>query len=82
MIYVEPLASCTPMTKDIRIFEQKQKNSELEKELKATMNFQRGTITVIAKLTPQVIVILYSKEEVEIRPQLVVEEHPQLVLAL
>jgi hypothetical protein len=39
VIYVEPLVSCAPTTKDIRIFEQKHRNRELEEELKATLNF-------------------------------------------
>jgi hypothetical protein len=46
----------------------------LEEELKIALNFLRITITSIVKPTPQVIVISYSKEEVDIRPQLVVEE--------
>jgi hypothetical protein len=47
----------------------------LEEELEATLNFLRTTITFTAKPTPHVIVILDSKEEVEIRPQHVIEEH-------
>jgi hypothetical protein len=39
VIYVEPLVSCAPTTKDIRIFEQKHKSRELEEELKTTLNF-------------------------------------------
>ncbi len=38
-IYVEPLASRTPTTEDIIIFEQEKINRELEEELKTTLNF-------------------------------------------
>jgi hypothetical protein len=30
MIYIEPLASCEPIAKEIRIFEQEHKNRELK----------------------------------------------------
>jgi hypothetical protein len=46
----------------------------LEKELEATLNFLRITITFITKLVPHVIVILNLEEEVEIRLQPIVEE--------
>jgi hypothetical protein len=54
----------------------------LEKELKATLNFLRKTTTSITKLIPQVIVISNSKEEVEVGPQLVVEEQLQSISTL
>jgi hypothetical protein len=38
------------------------------------LNFLKRTITFTTKPKLQVIVISYSEEEVEIRPQLVVEE--------
>ncbi len=79
MIYVEPLVSCTPIAEAIKFFEQEHKSKELEEELEATLNFLRITITSIAKLVPQVIVILDSEKEMEIKPQLVVEEISQLV---
>jgi hypothetical protein len=40
----------------------------LEEEVEVTLNFLRRTITFTVKPTPQVIVILDSKEEMEIRP--------------
>jgi hypothetical protein len=46
----------------------------LEEELKASLNFLMKTITSIAKPAPHVIVILDSKEEVEIGLQPVIEE--------
>jgi hypothetical protein len=46
----------------------------LEKELEAMLNFQRKTIISITKPVPQVNVISNLEEEVEVRPQLVVEE--------
>jgi hypothetical protein len=46
----------------------------LEEELEATLNFLRKTTIFTTKLAPHVIVISYSKEEVEIRPQLDVKE--------
>jgi hypothetical protein len=46
----------------------------LEKELKATLNFLRKATTFIAKPVPQVIIISYSKEEMVIRPQPIIEE--------
>jgi hypothetical protein len=55
-IYVEPLASHAPITKETRTFEQEQKNRELE----TTFNFLRRTTTSISTLTPQIIII--SKE--------------------
>jgi len=39
MICIEPLTSCEPITKDIRIFEQEHKSRELEEELKIVLNF-------------------------------------------
>jgi len=54
----------------------------LEKELKATLNFLRRTTTFIAKLVPQIIVISNSKEEMEIKLQLVIEEQLQSICAL
>jgi hypothetical protein len=77
-IYVEPLASRAPTIEEIRIFEQEHISKELEEELEATLNFLRRTTISTAKPVPHVIVILDS-EEVEIRPQLVVKEQPQLV---
>ncbi len=73
-IYVEPLASCTPTTKEIKVFEQKLKSKELEEELEKTLNFLKKPTIFIAKPTPHVIVISNSKEEVEIRPQPIIEE--------
>jgi hypothetical protein len=55
------------------------KSRELEEELEATLNFSRRTITFTTKPISHVIVISYLKEEVEIRPQPIVEEQPQLV---
>jgi hypothetical protein len=52
----------------------------LEEELEATLNFPRTTITSTSKLVPQIIVISNSKEEVEVGPQPIVQEQPQLVL--
>jgi hypothetical protein len=54
----------------------------LEEELETTLNFLRKTITSIAKLVPKVIVISNSKEEVEVGPQLVIEEQLQSIFAL
>ncbi len=65
-LYVEPLASRAPTTKEVRIFEQEQKSRELEKELEAILNFSRRTTIFTIAPTPHVIVILNSKEEVEI----------------
>jgi uncharacterized protein affecting Mg2+/Co2+ transport len=73
------LVSRAPTIKEIKFFEQKQRSRELEKELKATLIFKRKTTTSTTKLVPHVIVISDSKEKVEIKPQLVVEEQPQLV---
>ncbi len=55
---------------------------ELEEELKVALNFLRNTITSTTKPTPQVIVILDSKEEVEILPQFVVEEQTKQVFCI
>jgi hypothetical protein len=74
MIYVKLLASCAPTTKDIRIFEQEQRSRELEEELEATLNFLKKTTTSIVKPVPQVIIISDSKEEVEVGPQVIIEE--------
>jgi hypothetical protein len=52
----------------------------LEEELEATLNFPRTTITSTSKLVPQIIVISNSKEEIEVGPQPIVQEQPQLVL--
>jgi hypothetical protein len=41
MICIEPLASCEPITKDIKIFEQEHKSRELEEELKVVLNFRK-----------------------------------------
>jgi hypothetical protein len=38
-LYVEPLASHEPTTKEVRIFEQKKRSRELKVELEATLNF-------------------------------------------
>jgi len=46
----------------------------LEKELEATLNFLKKTITFTTTPAPQVIVISDSKEEVEIIPQPIIEE--------
>jgi hypothetical protein len=54
----------------------------LEEELETTLNFLRKTTTFIAKLVPQVIVILDSKEKVKVGPQLVVEEQLQSIFVL
>ncbi len=54
----------------------------MEEELETTLNFLRKTITSIAKLVPKVIVISNSKEEVEVGPQLVIEEQLQSIFAL
>jgi hypothetical protein len=40
----------------------------LEEELEVALNFIRKTTTSTTKLTPQIIVISYSDEEVEITP--------------
>jgi len=73
-IYVKPLASRAPIVEETKFFEQEHKSTELEEELKTTLNFLRGTITFIVALTPQVIVILDLEEEVEISFQQQVEE--------
>jgi hypothetical protein len=73
-IYVEPLASHAPHVKETKFFEQEQKNRELEEELEVVFNFLKKTITSTIALTPQVIIILDSKEEVEILSQLVVKK--------
>ncbi len=52
----------------------------MEEELEATLNFPRTTITSTSKLVPQIIVISNSKEEIEVGPQPIVQEQPQLVL--
>jgi hypothetical protein len=44
------------------------------------LNFLRKPNTFTTKPIPQIIVILYSKEEMEVEPQHVVQEQPQLVL--
>jgi hypothetical protein len=54
----------------------------LEEELEATLNFLRKTTMSTTKPIPQVIVISNSKEEVEIKPQHVVEENSKLVPTL
>ncbi len=54
----------------------------MEEELETTLNFLRKTTTFIAKLVPQVIVILDSKEKVKVGPQLVVEEQLQSIFVL
>jgi len=74
IIYVKSLASRAPTVEETRIFEQEHKSRELEEDLKTILNFLRGTITFTVTPTPQVIVILDLEEEVEILPQLVVEE--------
>ncbi len=51
-------------------------------EIEVTLNFLRRTITSIIKPAPHVIIILDSKEEMEIRPQPIVDEQLQLVFAL
>jgi hypothetical protein len=66
---------------EIRIFEQEQRSRELEEELEAALNILKRTIMFTTKLVPHVIVISDSKEEVEIRPQPIIEEISQLVLA-
>jgi hypothetical protein len=38
-IYIEPLASCELIAKELRIFEQEQESRELEEELKAIFDF-------------------------------------------
>ncbi len=63
-----------PTTKKTIIFKQEQISRELEEELKIAFNFLKNTTTSTTKPTLQVIVILDSKEEVEILPQFVVEE--------
>ncbi len=50
----------------------------MEKELEVALNFLRKINTSTIPI-PQVIVILDSKEEVEVGPQHVVQEQPQLV---
>ncbi len=52
----------------------------MEDKLEITLNFLKKIITFTGKLVPQIIVISYSKEEVEVRPQFVVEEQPQPVI--
>ncbi len=51
VIYVGPLVSRVPTTKDIWIFEQEQRSRELEEELEATQNFLRKTTTFTTKPT-------------------------------
>ncbi len=51
-IYVELLAPHAPRAEEIRIFEQKQINRELKKELKTTLNFLRKTTTCTTKPVP------------------------------
>jgi hypothetical protein len=46
----------------------------LEEKLEVSLNFFFKTTTSIAKLVPHVVVILNLGEEVEIRPQPIVEE--------
>jgi hypothetical protein len=58
-----------PTTKKTIIFKQEQISRELEEELKIAFNFLKNTTTSTTKPTLQVIVILDSKEEVEILPQ-------------
>jgi hypothetical protein len=52
----------------------------LEDKLEITLNFLKKIITFTGKLVPQIIIISYSEEEVEVRPQFVVEEQPQPVI--
>lgn len=80
-IYVKLFASHTCTIEETKVFEQEQRNRELEEEVEATLNFLSRTITSIVKPTPQIIVILDSKEEMEIRPQPIVKEQLQLVFA-
>ncbi len=67
MIYVEFLASRTPTVEETKVFDQEQRSRELEEELEIALNFLRKTTTSTTKPTPQVIVILYLKEEVDIK---------------
>jgi hypothetical protein len=82
VIYVELLVSRAPIAEEIKIFEQEQKSKELGKELEVALNFLKKIATFIAKPIPQVIVILDSKEEVEVGPQSIVEEQLQSVSTL
>ncbi len=52
----------------------------MEDKLEITLNFLKKIITFTGKLVPQIIIISYSEEEVEVRPQFVVEEQPQPVI--
>jgi hypothetical protein len=81
-IYVKPLASQEPIEKEIRIFEEENKNIELKKELKATQNLFRRTMIFTAIVEMWVIVIWDSKEEVEIIFQNVVKEQTPQALEL
>lgn len=62
-----------PTVEEIRMFEQKQKSRDLEEELEIALNFHRKIATIMIP-KPQVIIILNSKEEVEILSQHVVKE--------
>ncbi len=53
----------------------------MEEELEVALNFLRRTTTSIAKPRPYVIAISYSKEKVEIKPQLVIEKPLQSISA-
>ncbi len=66
-----------PTIEETKVFEQEQINKELEEELDVTLNFLRITTTSIAKLTPHVIVISDSKENMEIRLEPIIEEQLQ-----
>jgi hypothetical protein len=59
-IYIKPLISHEPIIDHIIIFEQEQKNRELEKELETTFNFLRQTIISTTAPKPRVIVISNS----------------------
>ncbi len=77
-IYIEFLASWEPTKEEIKIFEEKKKSKELEEEFKAVINFLKRTMISIATTKLRVIIILDSKEELEIISQLVVKEQTPL----
>jgi hypothetical protein len=51
-IHVESLASHTRTIEGTKVFEQEQRNRELEEEIEVTLNFLRRTITFTVKPTP------------------------------
>jgi hypothetical protein len=52
---------CAPIVEETRIFEQEQKNKELEEDLEVAFNFLKKNIISIVTPSPQVIVISNSE---------------------